>query len=1068
MIEHVIAGASIVLPVVIVAATIQGGTRPPRPGSRYAALRAGAAVLAGLAVVGVTIWRKWPAARGARTPAPIETSDPARIVALENGLRIIEAGLREAPRDRWDPDYIVQQVGRDPQTLFEWVRNNTYWIPYRGVLRGPLGVLMDRLGSSADRAMLLAALLQRAGHRVRLARGEIPEELAESLVPELLLARPPEAGLAEEPDTSGDLGTTLLAQSNRSAELISHVTERVETQTNRLVTSLGDSNDDVDLRGFESAIAALRDHWWVEREVSGAWVDSDLLAGDGQPTAEFATVAARFEPDSIPSEFRHHIVLRVMAEHWSEGAALARPALEHTLYPSELIGKHVALRLWPGSTPMDSTQSAPQDALRAGALAQDSWTASLLVDNQSVARGVIGDTAGAAPPPAGPMGGIGNALGRALERGRSETAKSSLSAVWVEYQIRTPGEEPRVLRRSMFDLLGPAQRGSTPVPRVALSEAERLRRSLGLTMETELLFVACRLAPEFVLQLVSKNVLTHREQLLQVARGSAASSAQPVERVRVPLPTPLYALALSRFNWSRFKDDVFVDRPGILSRHVFLEPKDGRIVWRDATDIVANEVGVDPTSGHVFTVRIEQGVLDTIAEAVLHPAGSNAASAASLLERSGAWVQVRTNEDLHSRGASLPETVRQLLAADLHAGYIVVGALDFPRDSDMTSVAWWRIDPSTGHTLGIDSKGWGGAQAATEYAVTFADAFVAEWLFCEALNEYVSVVRDGANFGDVFLGPGARAAGDAEARHGNCVMQAIAAGFAATLPLLLLSVHARFVTSWLTRGPKYVPNWPRYIPKRLPKRPTLDDGFGGYPRNHSPFSPNSAPEPAAPTPPWRSGGDTPEAIRKRIDEAARSRQHTAQRLRQELEKLKKALPGTEAEKLAEARVHHARAAHGRAVGEERRAQEMIHANEAIQKARAAQQDALEKFKERYPGPGFDARDYESAEWQRVRAADRLTRIAESRWRRLATSSEAATGDDLLLSPGSGTQPLGSGAPPSGAGGTQRLGPGGTRPLPGNTELAPCPTQPCAVSPYAKSADGLGLVEESLAAGKKPR
>ena len=40
------------------------------------------------------------------------------------------------PRDTFDPQVIVDNVGKDPAKLFEWVRDNTYLVPYRGALRG--------------------------------------------------------------------------------------------------------------------------------------------------------------------------------------------------------------------------------------------------------------------------------------------------------------------------------------------------------------------------------------------------------------------------------------------------------------------------------------------------------------------------------------------------------------------------------------------------------------------------------------------------------------------------------------------------------------------------------------------------------------------------------------------------------------------------------------------------------------------------------------------------------------------------------------------------------------------
>jgi len=121
-----------------------------------------------------------PTAAGPGAPSP------NRVASFDNALRAIEDGERKAPRDLWDPEYVVNQLGPDPQALFEWVRDNTHWIPYRGVLRGPVGVLMDRQGNSLDRALLLATLLEKAGHTVRLARKELSRNEAASILPSLM------------------------------------------------------------------------------------------------------------------------------------------------------------------------------------------------------------------------------------------------------------------------------------------------------------------------------------------------------------------------------------------------------------------------------------------------------------------------------------------------------------------------------------------------------------------------------------------------------------------------------------------------------------------------------------------------------------------------------------------------------------------------------------------------------------------------------------------------------------------------------------------------------------------
>src|SRR3954462_3794646 len=55
-------------------------------------------------------------------------------IQLQRSLQAIEDGRQQAPRDRWDPQYIVDTVGLDPTALYAWERENVGWVPYRGQL----------------------------------------------------------------------------------------------------------------------------------------------------------------------------------------------------------------------------------------------------------------------------------------------------------------------------------------------------------------------------------------------------------------------------------------------------------------------------------------------------------------------------------------------------------------------------------------------------------------------------------------------------------------------------------------------------------------------------------------------------------------------------------------------------------------------------------------------------------------------------------------------------------------------------------------------------------------------
>lgn len=105
---------------------------------------------------------------------PVQPEDLGRLVDL------IVAEDAALPKSEFDPAALVDALGRDPQRLHGWVRDRTWWAPYRGLLRGAKGVMLDRVGSNLDRAVLLGDLVRRSGYTVRLAHAELSESQARS------------------------------------------------------------------------------------------------------------------------------------------------------------------------------------------------------------------------------------------------------------------------------------------------------------------------------------------------------------------------------------------------------------------------------------------------------------------------------------------------------------------------------------------------------------------------------------------------------------------------------------------------------------------------------------------------------------------------------------------------------------------------------------------------------------------------------------------------------------------------------------------------------------------------
>jgi hypothetical protein len=143
--------------------------------------------------------------------AATEEEDALRLAQLiGRSLTAIEDGERDGPRDRWDPQYVVDTVGIEPADLYSWVRVNVGWVPYEGALRGPAGVLMDRLGNSLDQSLLLAELLTLSGHDVRLAHAQLSAEQAQTLWDAMVAAR--------DAATAAALAQSAAAQDEVSAE----------------------------------------------------------------------------------------------------------------------------------------------------------------------------------------------------------------------------------------------------------------------------------------------------------------------------------------------------------------------------------------------------------------------------------------------------------------------------------------------------------------------------------------------------------------------------------------------------------------------------------------------------------------------------------------------------------------------------------------------------------------------------------------------------------------------------------------------------------------------------------
>ena len=709
------------------------------------------------------------------TPADIEKS----IDELNRLVSGLEIASRQTPRDTFDPQAVLEIVGRNPAALFAWVRDRTTWVPYQGSLRGARGVLMDRSGNSLDRALLLAELVRTAGTPVRLARATLSADQASKALGAVRIAIPTDLQTRsggptfDQQAAAAGLDATAIRQAIEKTQLTaSRLAEDAVRQSTQLTPALlsavgaGDAQAPPAGNGEADALAAIADHWWVEAQLTGdAWTALDPLLPDAAAGTPFAAgAAATIDPLPsgafvLPPDRLHTVEVRVVIEQWKDGKAREATVLSERLRPSELLGQRVMLYHLPIKWPDDKAMLADKDPVaryRKTAAAHKEWMPVLSVGEGARSKasfttaGDVNENPNVDPAAAvgqatgGLFGGLGGAVGG---EGAGEPAKAGvLTAEWIEYVIRAPGREDTTVRRQVFDLRA-ADRGATAAgPTLPLTEPLQETRALALFGQTEMLLLPCYLSSEFVTDLSLRALIANRDVFVAMRRGLPDDHAKSVAvmtemaRKAKPLPGTIYNLALARRAWSPVGSQVYLDRPNVLAYHLRIDPDaESVVVATAAFDIVANDVAVRRGSGlDPFRVRLQQGVADTVAESVLlsiaGPARGTARAFDAAAARGEAPITLRAPKDLDAAAAQLPAEVRQRVARDLADGYVVV--LPSARmGEDPLACGWWRVDPRSGGTLGIGGHGWGAtlveASIKTKFAVTLA-IMVLVWGACQA------------------------------------------------------------------------------------------------------------------------------------------------------------------------------------------------------------------------------------------------------------------------------------------------------------------------------------------------
>ncbi len=682
---------------------------------------------------------------------------------LDRYFQTLEELNKDIPRDAFDPQAILDKVGMNPEALFLWVRDNTYLVPYRGVLRGPIGVLMDRYGNSLDRALLLHELLRLAGQQVRLAQGKLSEKKARELLEKA------QAVKKSDPSTSPDFSLqkmdglneefsnrykidlpefkNALAQlSKESKKSYQEISDRTNEQTDFILKAIQKYRKDEDIESINAKYAAYEDHWWVQMLKDDGWIDLDPAPFKSEFGQALIKEEETCQPDEISDDMFQWVHLRVIIEQWANGKVDEKTVLEQRLKASGLFGERIHFGHFPMNWPKDLNpleEDDPIESLKSNLLNEKEWLPFLLIGSEKIYQSSFTRSGEVNKNPGrksrSGVSAVAGGLFRGLagEESKEEADKESyLLAEWVEYQALVPGSQPHTIRRPIFDLIGPALREEQKLKKPAFTELDFFKRGLSLLGEHELVIQVCHVPSEYLLHLTAKDLISNREIIMELLQKGSSLESQDLFTTLAgitPLPGPEYSLALSRYCWSQFRHLVYLGQPNIFDFvRDFKLSSDGKPKGRSRLDIISNEIEVLPGQiNDPFSVRVHQGVLDTNAEAlIMKSAGSIPENTGEIFTRTNAkgidWLVLRDVRDSNWRELNLPEDVRGVIKQNLAQGYIVIVPKMTIQLEGRTFVGWWRVDPKSGHVLGIGPEGHG--QAMLEHLMTIVH--VGTFLFC--------------------------------------------------------------------------------------------------------------------------------------------------------------------------------------------------------------------------------------------------------------------------------------------------------------------------------------------------
>jgi hypothetical protein len=615
---------------------------------------------------------------------------------------------RPAVADQVDQDPIAAQadaLGYDQDAIFRFVADEIAYEPYGGVLRGAAATLAGRAGNAADKAVLLAALLQESFIETRFVSGTLDDVTASTLgatTVDAAAARARAEAILTDSSSSGATPAPAAGAQpiiDRLPEIEASVDAWASAAIDGSVRIITDALAGAGIT-LPAAAASLPElertrHLWVQAPFGTEWLDLDATLPDSQTGQVIAAPSG--EPfATIPDDLRHRIDLTVTAEQLAGTSLVQEALIEHTLFADEL-----------PDTPLALGHAKPEGFGKVGIAIEQFVTGG--VRYQPVLQ--VGPTA-----IVGVTGlliaGDGSGM---FDTGGAGAGDGEATAEWLDVAITAPGGRVTTARRTVFDRVGDETRSVGTVDPAAIPAAELVD-----------------LSPDQQAEYLPLKAL----RFLSVATGAsgrpkmAATEGQEAEGLAFPVR--MYHLTRDATNATMSLDRgvaVHLDTPNIVMHTYQLAPAGaGGVTSTETLDLLHRGFATLPVAGTTAAAPagVLAGVTSHVAERLRGGEGLPAdlavpapvVSVGALLERAAAdGVGVRVLQGSVPADLGYPPAAAARLADALAAGWVAIGPEQPVSMGDDARLGWWLVDPATGATA--DMLDDGGGATMVDYAIAF-------------------------------------------------------------------------------------------------------------------------------------------------------------------------------------------------------------------------------------------------------------------------------------------------------------------------------------------------------------